>query len=112
MKDTTHNIHEPLVSLTGAVFYLFGAAGAYWENQRWVRWLGVYLTANALLHVGLIVWDSIYVGTCGMYSKDFLDLVLTNRVRIPPSLITHVDRERIQHLSTYTFEEVGRLYVG
>lgn len=112
MKDATHNIREPLVTLTSALFFPLGAAGALWENQRWVRWLGVYLAASALLHIGLILLDSIYIGTCQGYSKDFLDLVLTNRARIPPSLLRMNDRKTIQDLNSYSFKEVDQLYIG
>jgi len=112
MKDTTHNIREPLVTLSGALLFPLGAAGAYWENQRWVRVLAVYLTASALLHYGLIVFDSVYLGTCRAFSKDIVELVLTNRVRIPPSLMSEATRRSLEHLSTYTFQEVGSLVVS
>eukprot|EP00406_Dinophysis_acuminata_P010017 CAMPEP_0179224350 /NCGR_PEP_ID=MMETSP0797-20121207/7736_1 /TAXON_ID=47934 /ORGANISM="Dinophysis acuminata, Strain DAEP01" /LENGTH=213 /DNA_ID=CAMNT_0020931311 /DNA_START=107 /DNA_END=746 /DNA_ORIENTATION=+ len=79
MKDTTHNIREPLVTLSGALLFPLGAAGAYWDPR-------------------------VLEGHCGAGA---------DQPGADPAVAdAEATRRSLEHLSTYTFQEVGSLVVS
>lgn len=76
MREATYHLREPFITVAGAIALPFGVHGAL-QGGKWYLEVAVfYLVLDAVLRLGLIVADVVYVGTCGSYPFNAVQQIL------------------------------------
>mmetsp|Transcript_40575 Transcript_40575/g.75540 ORF Transcript_40575/g.75540 Transcript_40575/m.75540 type:complete len:357 (+) Transcript_40575:100-1170(+) len=83
MKDTTVHIMEPLMTLSGLLFYPLGLHAAHHGHDLEMKRFGLYLLASCLVRIGVLIFDVAYMNVCDAYSTNMMTLVLSEL--LPPS---------------------------
>eukprot|EP00440_Ansanella_granifera_P000209 gb/GFBE01000224.1/.p1 GENE.gb/GFBE01000224.1/~~gb/GFBE01000224.1/.p1 ORF type:complete len:358 (+),score=53.24 gb/GFBE01000224.1/:1-1074(+) len=100
LKDTTRHVMEPLMSLSGLVFYPLGLHAAYHTQDLEMRRFGLYLLASAAIHVGVVIADYAYLQTCNAYPTNIISFTLSEQF-FPPSPLRPGDQDILRTWSTY-----------
>lgn len=112
MKDTSQNLREPLTTLAGVIAFPLGVVGSHVGSLRYLHVLYTYLFVSALLHIGLIIYDAIFLKTCDMYSGNIVQQMFLQVLRLPPSLISSQARSQLQALQSYPVVQVDSITGG
>jgi hypothetical protein len=104
MKDASQNMREPLTTLAGALFFPLGAIGAHLGIRNYLQILGLYVAGSACLHIGLIIWDAVFLSSCNMYSTNMVMQVLLQSYRLPPSMISLAARQQLLALQSDPYQ--------
>jgi len=111
MRDATQHVRQPLTFATGFLFYPMGAYAAHQGFREPLQIFAVYVTISAVVHVGLIIFDTIYFEQCNMYTTNMIRSTLVNRL-LPPSPLLPAARHELRSMTSYPFAEVEKLTKG
>lgn len=107
MKDTTYHIMEPLMTLTGLVFYPLGLQAAIQSQDLVMKRFGLFMIASAVIHISLLVFDYTYFRTCNAYDTSIMSMVLSEQF-LPPCLLRPGDQEILKTWSYFPAEAVDK----
>lgn len=107
MKDTTYHIMEPLMTLSGLYFYPMGLQAALQTQDLVMKRFALFLTAVAVIHVSLLIFDYTYLRTCNAYDTSIMSMVLAEEF-LPPSLLRPGDQEILKTWSSFPVEAVDK----
>merc|ERR1740120_27961 len=105
MRAATQHIREPLVSISGALLLPVGIVGAHHGYRPHLHILSAYLVSSAALHIGIVLGDTVYLGTCGAYPSNIISQTLVNW--LPPSPLTLASQAQLLSMDTYPFDAVA-----
>mmetsp|Transcript_134466 Transcript_134466/g.190101 ORF Transcript_134466/g.190101 Transcript_134466/m.190101 type:complete len:348 (+) Transcript_134466:76-1119(+) len=104
MKDATAHIMEPLMTISGIIFYPIGFHAAHHGYDIEMKRFALYLLASIVIRLGVMSFDVAYISMCDAYDSNMMASVLSQF--LPPSPLRVGVQEELVKLEVFPLQAV------